>query len=679
VASLLLLAAVEIVSAGQARRKIESDGSKPARFATDLIQRHVVLITGTALPTTGFLPTLRFQRGPRAGYSIEISGENILVSGQDLVRAAYDLLEAWGCRFHPVETPRAKTLSISARQWRPTNELWLDRFDPALPLQGVSVHGLKGYSATTQARAKALGYALRVASTSFDDFLPTRLFKEHPGWFALRNGHRQPRGNFALTNTEARAAYLERLGQWLDSHPEVDVVGIWPEVTRVWCEQSAAIGHPEAYALLWREVAARFPERHFEILATGLTLDAPPGPVPGNIEVRLRPGREASGLQGVAGQPVETTLRAWEARGAKVLLEIDAAPESFCGMPWPCHDAIRANAARLRSAVLLHASPVHARLWHSPQTRRGPAGLLDRAAKLASWGHPRDAADLFFDPAGGIAYRIGTNERLLRIAQKDRDKDATSDVYLGYLGILADLDPRHAKIYRRYRRREVRALVEALLPDGADHEVGPAKVRETLQFVEIQTDLLALKIERRTATVVSLRRMQRGKWSDELTRGAFDVVALRIKSDKVDGAIDLSSPATGRLRIDLRGRLRPGGPRWRSRLDLSSGSPIIRQAAEVQTPGGIAIGFLWPEKRFDRWVCPSHAREGRLGQQAPTLPLPAGALLYVRDGEEGLGVAARLPHGGRAILSGGLLTSVAAGAMQVDWIVFAHRGELGKR
>ena len=87
-APLLLIAAVEIVSGGEARCKIDSDGSKTALFAAELVHRHIVLMTGVALPTTGMLPSLRFEKGPQKGYSIRIEGKAVLVRGQDLVRAA---------------------------------------------------------------------------------------------------------------------------------------------------------------------------------------------------------------------------------------------------------------------------------------------------------------------------------------------------------------------------------------------------------------------------------------------------------------------------------------------------------------------------------------------------------------------------------------------------------------
>ena len=197
----------------------------------------------------------------------------------------------------------------------------------------------------------------------------------------------------------------------------------------------------------------------------------------------------------------------------------------------------------------------------------------------------------------------------------------------------------------------------------------------------LETDLLRLEIDRHTATVTSLQRQRRGGWSENLCDTAFEVVALARASEHTDGVVELSSPATGKLRIDLRGQLNAGGATWRSRLDLASGSGIVRQAAEVKTAGGIAAGCSFPEGagvRFDRWVCPAHAREGRAGKASPPLPLPSGTLVYCRRGEQGIGLAARLPHGGRAIVDGGLVVTRPGQTIMVDWIVFTHTSELGK-
>jgi hypothetical protein len=698
----ILLASVELVSNGEARLKVETDGSESARRAAALLKRHVVLMTGTALPEKGTGPALRLRRTQAPGYAIRIEVGNVLVEGDDLVRAVYDLLVGWGCRFEgdEPEVPKRQALPVAPLVRTRARDLFVETpdFDPSLPASGVSVAGIAGYGESDFAEVRALGYRVRVASTTFDDFLPAELFEEHPDWFALRQGRREPRGNFALTNESARSAYLDALGRWLEAHPEVDCVGIWPEVTTIWCEESEALGHANAYALLWREAAERFPDRRLEILATGLTLRPPPGTVPGNVEVRLRPGRDASALQGVAGQEVEGVVRAWEARGATVvLLEIDAAPASWCGMPWPCHEAIRADARRFRAAVLKNGAHLHARLWRDPEedppVEPALSSLLERARRVSSWGHPRDAADLFTDESFPLAFRIGTTERLLRIAL-DEEGDAESrrsagaEAYLGYRALLQALQPEAARTYRRYRRRAFERMVAELLPGGVEHKVGPARVRETLDSVTIETDRLFLRIDRATATVVELRRVSGDKWGQDLCGGDgrfFAVVAIASPTERRDGAVEFSSPEQGRLRIDLSGRLAPGGPRWRSRLDLSSASGIVHQTAEVKAPGGIAAGCRWSGEVFDRWVCPSFVAEGRLlakeERQTPGYRLASGTLLYCRAGEHGVGLAARPAH--RAMVSvrdgtsGALVVTSPGRTIQLDWIFFANLAELG--
>jgi len=697
-AALLLAASLDVVVAGEPRVHLETDATPAARFAADLLKRHVVLIAGTALPEQGAGAVLRLERDDTAGYAIHLGPSGAVVRGGDLARAAFDILESWGCRFDGGEPvlPRRKDLRLETRQWRPTRVLFVEEFDPSIPAQGVAVRGLAMYRAGDFARVRDLGYRLRVASTSFDDFLPPELFAKHPEWFALRQGKREARGNFALLDGGARAAYLDHLGAWLQEHKWVDCVGIWPEVTTVWDEQALARGAPESYALLWREAAARFPDRRFEILATGLTLKPPAGRVASNVDVRLRAGRDASGLQGVKGQALEEVVRAWEVRGARVVLEIDAAPEAWCGMPWPCHAAVRDDARRFAAAVLRGGGHEHARIWRDPDAPIPDAWdiLLRRARGVRSWGHPADAAELFFDERFGIAFRIGAVERLYRLAASEERnleerRSAAADAYLGYRALLAQLPRPRADTYRRYRARDYRRLLEALLPGGVDHQVGPARVREGPDSVEIETDRLKLGIDRRTATVVSLHRKDGKEWGPDLTGEAgryFAVAALATKTDRTEGEVWVSSPETGRVRIELQGRLSRGGPRWSSTLSYSNASGLVRQVAQVETPGGIVVGCRWSGTVYDRWVCPSYAMEGRLddpGQRPPRgFRMVPGTLLFCRDGERGIGLAARLPRGGVVSLALGEATTLLATArdfrIEVDWIVFTHPAELAK-
>jgi hypothetical protein len=692
----LLLTAVTIVDAGKPQVRLEHDGSVAASAAAEILQRHVVLISKTALPKQGDVPPLRIESTPFDGYRIESRQGGLLVAGRYPVLAVHDLLRDWGARLETDTLPQRGTLAVEPRTWRNARPLYVEseRLDLATPATGLSVRGLHRYPKSVHARAKEYGYRVRVASTTFDDFLPLELFEKHREYFALRRGARHPRGNFALTNADARRAYLDRVEAWLAEHREVDCLGIWPEVTTVWCEESRALGCAEAYALLWREAAKRFPERTFEILATGLTLRPPEGRVPANVEVRLRPGREASALQGVAGQSIEAVVRAWEVRGARVLLEIDGAPDRWCGLPWPNHDAIRANAARPWGAVLVHPDRLRATLWHRPKARvaidEEMAGLLGRARHVRSWGDPADAAKLWPEPGPSLGARAGEVERL-RARAMDRERSPTARqedaarAWFAFGALARDL----GRTYRRRMELRMRRMLEEVLPEGAVTKIGPATVRETFDVVEVETAQLRLKIDRRTATVNGLQRRRGTGWSGDLIgpggRG-FAVVALAEKSDRTGGEVSVRAGKEGEARIELSGLTHAGGSRWKASLLLDGSTARIRQEASVDAAGGIVIGFRFSKGTWDEWVCPSYAREGRFEhpgtrRQASFRIVPE-EMLYVRKAPRGIGLALRLPHGGVAAIvdgsDGTLLSSSPGRRIVADWIVFGGTGELGK-
>ncbi|MHC4160692.1 MAG: hypothetical protein ACYSUM_00995, partial [Planctomycetota bacterium] len=69
-AALLLAASLDLVVAGEPRVHLETDATPAARFAADLLKRHVVLMAGTALPERGGGAVLRFERTGAPGYTI---------------------------------------------------------------------------------------------------------------------------------------------------------------------------------------------------------------------------------------------------------------------------------------------------------------------------------------------------------------------------------------------------------------------------------------------------------------------------------------------------------------------------------------------------------------------------------------------------------------------------------
>ncbi|MGQ0614259.1 MAG: DUF4838 domain-containing protein [Planctomycetaceae bacterium] len=695
-AALLLLAAVELVNGGRAQLRLESDGDAVAVRAASILRHHVTLMTGASLPETGAGPALRFERTSEPGYAIRTEGAGAVVAGRDLVRAAYDLLDAWGCVFDgpAPRLPRRADLQVALGEWRPARALFWEDSEPLphLPIDGVSVRGPAAYDRRREpliGEAARHGWRLRVVSPGFDPFLPPERWERNPEWFALRGGRREARGNFCLSTREARAACLDGVALWWESHPEVETLGLWPEATVVWCECEActALGPEEAYALLWREAAERFSTRSIEILASGATLRPPSGVVPRTVEVRLAPGRDGCGLHGAldAACPGNqgAIAAAWRARGARLLLEIDAAPAPWCGLPWPCLDAIRASAPHFAAGVVRGGGALHARAWRDPQRDPGmdarQGALHERARGLHSWGDARDAGALFAEDAEGAPGAVARAERALVAG----DATATLFAYLDACQLLPDAA---AKSYARYRGAEFRRLVEARLPQGAGREIGPARVQESFERLVIETLLLRLVVDRREARVIGLARRIAGEWSPDFAGAGgvfFSVAPLGTPADRRDGRVRLTSPAEGRLLLELRGLSPDGEEVWSSRLSFSGASPVVAQRARVEGVGGLASGCRWKGGELDHWICPPHAAEGRLMRQGQrsTFPLPAGTLLYCRAGERGAGLAARLPRGGLASLDDAEQTTLALShpgrEAEIEWIVLASQADLG--
>jgi len=261
-------------------------------------------------------------------------------------------------------------------------------------------------------------------------------------------------------------------------------------------------------------------------------------------------------------------------------------------------------------------------------------------------------------------------------------RSAAADAFLGFLELVRSMPAETAAVYRRYRARDFRRMMEELLPQGVESEVGPAKVRDTFDRIEIETDTLRLSIDRRTATIVSVSRHLADGWSDDLAGGRgryFTVIPSGMRETRDEGDVELASPRPGVLRVSIRGH------GYHSQLELSSASGRVRQVATVPVPvGDVAVACRWSGPVYDRWICPAYATEGRFQADAGPIrfPMPGGTLLYCRGGETGPGLAARLPDGGvLSMTSGEERSLIAAGrghAITVDWTLFVEPGELGK-
>jgi len=230
----------------------------------------------------------------------------------------------------------------------------------------------------------------------------------------------------------------------------------------------------------------------------------------------------------------------------------------------------------------------------------------------------------------------------------------------------------------------VRRLFAELLPQGVTYALGPASVRETLDRIDLETDRLRISVDRAQAAVVAVQRKVGAEWSADLTGGDghfFGVVALAGRGRGDGGDVEVASPDTGLLRITLTG-FAAGGTRWTSELSLASASGRIRQRARIEGPGGLAVACRWHGPVFGHWVCPPYAAEGGFEGQRITFGMPAGTLVWCRQGDDGPGLALRLPRGAAVTVAPGdqpMLVATGRGReLTVDWIVFTDPGELGR-
>ena len=71
--------------------------------------------------------------------------------------------------------------------------------------------------------------------TALYHFPPDKYFSEHPEWFALVNGKRQP-SQICYSNRQAVDAYAQSITEYARKNPQVDIIGCWPMDGLGYCE-----------------------------------------------------------------------------------------------------------------------------------------------------------------------------------------------------------------------------------------------------------------------------------------------------------------------------------------------------------------------------------------------------------------------------------------------------------
>lgn len=80
------------------------------------------------------------------------------------------------------------------------------------------------------------GIILNMGEHSGRYFFPLSYFDDHPEWFALNQDGERWRKQICYSNEEAVAVLADNYVRYLEKHPEVDIIGTWPEDGYGFCQ-----------------------------------------------------------------------------------------------------------------------------------------------------------------------------------------------------------------------------------------------------------------------------------------------------------------------------------------------------------------------------------------------------------------------------------------------------------
>jgi hypothetical protein len=219
VATIVVERASTAAQAGK-RRGPESADQRAARVLAEWVRK----MTGAELPiadsavdeaTPIFVGPAAIRAGlklddidspSREGLRVVCDGRRLLLAGQDdtaTVKAACRLLEHWGCRYymdHPLGEvyPRTKTLSIGKVDIREKprmlyRRIWGSRWSGETTWKIWNGHG--GLPLNT-------GHA-------WGSYVAKDLFAEHPEYFRMRDGRREPSDWYCTSNAALRSVFAQ--------------------------------------------------------------------------------------------------------------------------------------------------------------------------------------------------------------------------------------------------------------------------------------------------------------------------------------------------------------------------------------------------------------------------------------------------------------------------------------
>lgn len=124
---------------------------------------------------------------------------------------------------------------------------------------------------------KKRGILIEVGGHGYPNFLPQeKYFAQHPDWFGMIDGKRSsdPRVVFSTANPQAVSTFVANVKAYLRTHPEIDILDVWPPDSARWSEAPAdvALGSPSERQMilldhLHHELKSEFPKLRLQFVA----------------------------------------------------------------------------------------------------------------------------------------------------------------------------------------------------------------------------------------------------------------------------------------------------------------------------------------------------------------------------------------------------------------------------
>lgn len=332
---------IKIIDQGQPNAfiKVEAGDHPVLRFAAGELQGYLRKISGATiaindnrnLPLEISLQVDKAVSSNRDAFTIAVTPGGIKLIGSNersVLYAVYGLLEQLGCMWvYPGEKeemiPSLSTISLPIKKWHEqasidhrglglyelhsqTVELgaelidWMgkNRFNLLMTSEdridkvGTQCMHWPEVKEVLYPELQKRGMLLELSEHMTHVYFPPSLGKEHPEWFAMVNGKRSGQGQMCFSNPEAVEYFGDRVAEYVEQHPEADIIGTWPLDGGGYCECEGCLDPLAAFKAITqvaKKAAAVNPQTTIEFLAyRDQTYSAPEGlEIPENLSVLM--------------------------------------------------------------------------------------------------------------------------------------------------------------------------------------------------------------------------------------------------------------------------------------------------------------------------------------------------------------------------------------------------------